>query len=372
MPKRGENIRKRKDGRWEARIIDFYTSNGKAHYKYIYSKSYTEVKILKKDFNIQKDKYINTQKKLSTSISEICTEWLNKNKIKIKQSTYATYHRIIHNHIIPYFNNTEVKDITNTAVQKFIEDKYDNGNDLSVKTIRDITSVLLQIIKHAEKEKYISNFDYDICLPKLQKKEFEILTGIEEQKLNSYLKNNLTLINFGVILAKETGIRIGELCSLKVSDIDINNGTIEITKTIQRIKNFDTDIKAKTKIIITTPKSQKSIRIIPLSDSIISIVKKLYKNYNSDCYILTGTTKYIEPRIFQKKFKEIISDIKIKNITVHSLRHFFATKAVENGFDIKSLSEILGHATVKFTLDIYVHSSFELKRNNMNKIASCF
>ena len=369
MPKRGENIRKRKDGRYEARIIDFYKENGKPHYKSIYSKSYTDVKEMKKEYYIQEkgiEKEINVNKK----IAEVCEEWLIRSKTKIKQSTYATYHRTIENHIIPYFENMGLKNIENRAVQKFIE--YKDNMGLSVKTIRDISVVLLQIIKYAEKEKYILNFDYDLCLPKLPEQEFKILTAIEENRLNHYLKNNLTLENFCVILAKETGIRIGELCALQLQDIDLENGTVKINKTIQRIKNLDPNGGAKTKIIITTPKSKKSVRVIPLPDSITAMAKRLYKNDSPDSYILTGTPKYMEPRLFQKKFKKLLEKLNIKDITVHSLRHGFASKAVEQNFDAKSLSEILGHASVRFTLDRYVHSSFELKRTHMNKMASGF
>ena len=370
MPKRGENIRKRKDGRWEARIIDFYKDNGKAHYKSIYGESYTAVKTLKKDFDLQKNKDINKKAIFQKSMTDICIEWFNKQKIKLKYSTQAEYYRTIHNHIIPYFKDIEPKNINNKTVQNFIGDKYNDGHGLSAKTICDKVTVLLQIIRYSEKEKYFSAFDYDdIDLPKIQTEEFKILTQEEEKKLDNYLKNNLTLENFGVILTKETGIRIGELCALKLDDLDLEKGTLNINKTIQRVKNLDKDATTKTKIIITAPKSKKSTRIIPLPDSIVVMAKNLYKNYGSDTYILTGTTKYIEPRILQKKFKQLMDDLEIKDITVHSLRHFFATKAVENGFDVKSLSEILGHASVRFTLEKYVRSSFELKRKHMNKMA---
>ena len=241
-----------------------------------------------------------------------------------------------------------------------------------MKTVHDVVSVLLQIIKFAERNNYISEFNYDVDLPKLQKKEMEIMDFADEQKLNNYLKNNLTLKNFGVILAKETGLRIGELCALKWNAFNLAKGTVYIHTTIQRVKNLETNAKSKTKIIITSPKSQKSVREIPLPDTLISIVKKLYNYENSDTYVLTGTVKYIEPRTYQKKFKKILEQLKIKDVNFHSLRHLFGTKAVENGFDIKSLSEILGHATVSFTLDRYVHSSFEQKQKNMNKMASCF
>ena len=372
MPKKGENIHKRKDGRWEARVIDFYKTNGKPHQKSLYGKTYTEVKALKKDFELHKDKHItNKGIIISKNMTDICVEWYNKRKIKLKYSSQTEYYRTVHNHIIPYFKDISPKEITSKTVQKFIDDKYDNGNGLSAKTICDKVTLLLQIIKYAEKEKYISAFDYDdICLPKIEASDFRILTPTEEEKLDSYLKNNLTLENFGIILTKETGIRIGELCALKMGDIDIEKGTLTINKTIQRVKNLDENATSKTKIIITAPKSKKSIRVIPLPDSITNMAKNLYKNYSQDTYILTGTAKYIEPRLLQKRFKKLMEELEIKNITVHSLRHFFATKAVENGFDVKSLSEILGHSSVRFTLEKYVHSSFELKRKHMNKMAS--
>ncbi|GHU38100.1 hypothetical protein FACS1894105_11450 [Clostridia bacterium] len=186
------------------------------------------------------------------------------------------------------------------------------------------------------------------------------------------MENNLTLVNFGVILAKSTGIRVGELCALQWSDFNLDKGTVCINKTIQRIKNFDLNASTKTKIVITEPKSQKSVREIPLPYNIIAIVNKLYNFDNNESYILTNTQKFMETRIIQRKFKKILDFLGIIYVKAHSLRHLFATRAVENGFDIKSLSEILGHSTVKFTLDRYVHSSFELKRESMNKMASCF
>ena len=155
-------------------------------------------------------------------------------------------------------------------------------------------------------------------------------------------------------------------------DFNLEKGTIYVNKTIRQVKNLDENARTKTKVIITAPKSQKSVREIPLSDSLLAIIRKLYNHKNPNTYVLTGTSKYIEPRTYQSKFKKILKKPNIKDINFRSLRRLFATKAVENGFDIKSLSEISGHSIVKFTLDRYVHGSFELKRENMNKIACCF
>ena len=199
-----------------------------------------------------------------------------------------------------------------------------------------------------------------------------MLSFSDEKRLNAYLKKHLTPENFGIILAKEAGLRIGEICALQWNDFDLDKGTVCINKTLQRVKNTDEKTTSKTKIIITAPKSQKSVREIPLSDKLMAIVKKLYNYENSDTYVVTGTKKYSEPRKIQRKFMKLLKSFGIMHVCFHGLRHLFATEAVENGFDIKSLSEILGHSTVKFTLDRYVHGSFELKRANMNKMASCF
>jgi integrase len=302
-------------------------------------------------------------------IEKVAQEWLNKIKLRLKQSSFGNYYGITYNHILPYFENCYIAVITRETVEKFIDYKL---KDLSVKTVHDIASKLIQMLKFAERQCYIKDFNYDIDLPTLQKKELKLLNYTDEQRLNAYLKKNLTFENFGIILAKSIGLRIGELCALQWSDFNLEKGTVNITKTLQRVKNHDVNAPTKTKIVITAPKSQKSVREIPLPDTLMPIVKKLYNRSNPDTYILTGTIKYSEPRNVQKKFKKLLNLLGIININFHSLRHLFATRAVESGFDIKSLSEILGHSTVKFTLDRYVHSSFELKRENMNKMAGCF
>ncbi|MCL2311239.1 MAG: site-specific integrase [Firmicutes bacterium] len=315
------------------------------------------------------NQYVISDSSIKKSIVVVYQEWLNKSKMRIKYSSFCIYDGIAQNHILPYFNSYDISDITREIVDSFIDCKLQS---FAPKTVRDITSVLLQILKFAQRKGYISDFDYSIDLPRLQVNELKIMSVTDEQKLNAYLKNNLNLENLGILLAKSTGIRIGELCALKWNDFDLINGTVYISKTIQRVKNHDENATSKTKVIITTPKSQKSVREIPLPDYIIPIIKKLNKGANPNTYILTGTEKYMEPRNLQKKFKILLQSLDIMYVNFHSLRHLFATRAIESDFNIKALSEILGHSSVKITLDRYAHISFELKRSNMNKIASGF
>lgn len=138
---------------------------------------------------------------------------------------------------------------------------------------------------------------------------------------------------------------------------------------MQRIKNTDTDCDSKTKIIIGKPKSQKSIRMIPLQSFLIETLKKFKNKYSNNSYLLTGSEwKYTEPRAYEKTYKKYLEECHLPNIKFHALRHTFATMAVEKDFDPKSLSEILGHSTVRFTLDRYVHPSDKIKRENMERM----
>ena len=233
MAKRGENIRKRKDGRYEARLIDYYKENGKAHYKSLYAKSYTEVKQKMKSYQTATAKKVAPSKK---SIDEFCQEWLDKTRLRVKESPFARYYTVVYNHILPYFKDYRISAVTRESVEKFADYKL---KELSPKTVRDITSILVQLLKYIERSGYITGFNYDIDLPKVHMNELELLTYIEEQKLDAYLKNHMTPENFGILLTKSTGLRIGEICALKWSDFDIDKGTIYINKTLQRVKNFD-------------------------------------------------------------------------------------------------------------------------------------
>lgn len=166
-----------------------------------------------------------------------------------------------------------------------------------------------------------------------------------------------------------TGIRIGELCGLKGGDFNFTNETFEIHRTISRIRNTESTPEhqdAKTKVIIDTPKSTSSLRTIPVPRQLLSLLKR--QHLSPDEYLMTGTIHYTEPRNVQRRFKNILEKCDLPPVTFHSLRHSFATRCIEKGADSKALSEILGHSSVKITLDIYVHSNMEQKREYINQL----
>lgn len=239
----------------------------------------------------------------------------------------------------------------------FSEQLLNNG--LSPKTVNDIILILNALLKYASKY-----FNIEIVVAPYVKelqKEMRVLSISEQNLFEKYLYKDMDNFKFATLISLYTGIRIGELCALQWKDI--NNGTIKIYKTLHRLK----DENGKSKIFIDSPKTFHSNRTIPNPLFLNTIIES--KRSDSENYVIANeSVKIIEPRLMQIKFKRMTTECGLENVTFHTLRHTFATRCVECGFDIKSLSEILGHTDVKTTLNKYVHSSMELKQANMNKL----
>ena len=203
-------------------------------------------------------------------------------------------------------------------------------------------------------------------IPKLENKEIKILSLKERIILEKYCLKENTLKSLGILLSLNTGLRIGEICALKWENIDLKEKNIYVKKTLQRV--YDTENK-KTKIITDKPKTENSIRCIPLNSKIYGELNKIRKGFLEKDFFLTGADGiYIEPRVYQNYYKNMLKSSKVKEYNFHVLRHTFATNCIEVGMDIKSLSEILGHATVDIALNRYVHSSRKMKEKYLEKL----
>ncbi|MCD7753911.1 MAG: site-specific integrase [Clostridiales bacterium] len=369
MSRKGENIFKRKDGRWEARYIKGYDISGKAKYGFCYGKTYTEarakVTILKSEYVVGNE---NNKAKGKQKFSYYCDRWLEQHKVAIKPSTYAKYSYILEHYIKPLLGDYHPCALSNELVEKFKIELL-IGRNLSAKSVRDILTVLKQCLTLTKRQIHEEMPDIEIIYPREQKKEMRVLTRDEQEQLVDYLFSDMDLCKFGVYLALTTGLRIGELCSLRWSDISIQNRTVTVSSTMQRVKNFDNTKEQKTMIYIGSPKSDSSSRIIPLMDSTVVLCKQFITK-NIAAFVLTGTTSFMEPRTLQYRFKRYVEECGLVGVHFHTLRHTFATRCVEAGFELKCLSEILGHANTSITLNRYVHSSMDLKRSNMNKLTT--
>ena len=303
-------------------------------------------------------------------------KWLESIRYKVKESTYARYNYVVFRYVFPYigtipFVNLNASIIDEYANQLLAKGKIENSGGLSGKSVTDILSIVKQIIKYAHIYIDNDNLHLDNLRIKQTSKKMRVLSRCEERDLTKYLMANMDYMNFGILLSLYSGIRLGELCALKWENINEQTGILEIRKTILRIQNTEPYAVSKTKVIISSPKSQCSMRDIPLPESILQIVRKIKASPTS--YILSGLPqKYVEPRTMQNYFQRVLIEAQVSHANFHALRHTFATRCVELGFEIKSLSEILGHSNVNITLNRYVHSSLEQKQENMNKIDHFF
>ena len=173
----------------------------------------------------------------------------------------------------------------------------------------------------------------------------------------------MTLTGLGILISLYMGLRIGELCGLTWADIDIKNRVLYVRRTVQRICSCNSDGK-KTKIVISAPKSDTSFREIAIPEFLAEYLTA-FKG-DDDCYILSGSEKIVEPHAYQYRYKKVLSESNSGDHTYHRLRHTFATNCIESGFDVKTLSEILGHSSADITLNRYVHSSMDRKSACMN------
>ncbi len=378
MARTGENIYKRKDGRWEGRFIYAYGEDGKAKYKYVYAKTYTAVKskLIKRQ---QSSETATLQSSITSEKSKYeywLNEWLALKKLKIKDSTYIRYRNSIENHIKPRLGKYPIDKISTSLMENFVSHLTTHGKlngygGLSAKTISDILLIIKESFQYARNHGVIAMCNFDSIALKKEVHEMRVLSSAEMQILIGVLLRDTDLYKLGVFLCLFTGIRIGELCALQWKNISIDDKTIKIEQTMQRLQSNDPNDVQKTRIIITEPKSFASVRVIPIPEFVIDAIKPYHRNPNA--YLLSGESKYyVEPRTMQNRFKRYLKDSGIEDANFHSLRHTFATRCVEAGFDVKTLSEILGHSSVKITLDKYVHSSMDLKRMNMEKLQLAF
>lgn len=368
MSRKGENIYKRKDGRWEGRYIKYYDLNSKPKFGYVYGKTYSEVKVICNELKV---KYMQPEvSKETIPFNTIINNWLAQKRITVKESTYSRYKNIVDNHITTRLGEIPIESISNETIEEYIvylhtNGRTDNNGGLSSKSISDILSIINNIFKYAKAKNISLQYSYNSFFKSNNTKDVRVLSNEECKALTKTLLDNTDCCKLGVLICLYTGMRIGEICALKWQNIDLTNKIIKVRETMQRIQNIDNNCKKKTKIIFTTPKSVNSSRDIPIPDCIFHILST-FKSQN-DCFLLTNSKcNYIEPRTLQNRFKKYISNSKIENVNFHILRHTFATRCIELGFELKCLSEILGHSNVNITLNKYIHSSLITKKKNMD------
>lgn len=362
MSRRGENIRKRKDGRWEGRYIEH--SGNISRSRSVYAKTYHEVRKklaqAKVKDSANQSIYSSKEKTSALTLNQVAEEWLTEVQNTCKSSTFVKYKNVYTHHIKKNFGNISLHSLEADIL-------IGNTSVKSSSMANSIYCVLNQII-------IFSNIHYKTPRIYLQKQKFreqsttvKVLSKSEQSRLLKVLSKDMDLSKMGIYLCLTTGIRLGELCSLKWSDIDWTAKTLYIKRTVQRMP--DPEKKTHTKLIEQTPKTACSKREIPLSDQLYRMLLN-FRNDN-DIYIF-NKKKPLDPRTFQNRFKKYLTDAGLEQVNFHTLRHSFATNCIECGADIKSVSELLGHSDVKITLNRYVHPTFETKCKCLNSLDAIY
>ncbi len=363
-----DNVHLRKDGRYEARYAKGRDAQGKIIYGFCYAGTYEEAK----------EKADNAKRNLAeaakqdygrtASFGYYCDNWLAANRACLKMSSYAKYRADMHNHLKPCFGAKLPREITPEHVEEFIRTLlYDRA--FSPKTVRDLLTLFHSVFLYIERRTGEKLRTPEFTYPKERRKAVRILDTEEESALLACLAHEMDLCKFGVYIALRTGMRIGEVCALRWRDISLQASTISVCHTVQRIKCIDSGMDARTKLVMGTPKSDSSCRTIPLMPDIEALCVH-FDPVLPESFILTGTEQCMDPRKLQRRLQGYLKECGISEVHFHTLRHTFATRCVEVGFDIKTLSEILGHSSAIITLNKYVHPNLNLKRENMSRLKS--
>lgn len=301
-------------------------------------------------------------------------EWLSRKEVLIKEATLASYAASAENHILPALGDLLLSEITEQRLQaqalRWLEEgRCDGTGGLSERTVRGMVALVKLSLKAAAKEGYVPPQQYEILFPPQREVAHLRVLGKEEQAiLVQHIYLNLTPKNLGIFFCMHTGLRIGELCALRWGDIDLENRTVTVSRTMQRIYRRDADGQGRTKILITTPKTRNSVRVVPLASLLMPILRRMDPG-DAGAYLLTGKTTHTEPRTYRDYYNRLLAKLELPHVNFHGLRHTFATRLIESGADYKTVSELLGHASVNITLNLYVHPQLEQKRKAVELMA---
>lgn len=360
MGRHGENIRKRTDGRWEARYMAYDEEKGKKVCRSVYGHTYEEVKT--KRAETSKTAAVGTgtgnavergaDAAQAISFGAAALEWLASVKAVQKQSTFEKYSFIYRSYLATPLGGVMLSRVTESLIRDCLVSCQTTSESLQ----KSICGVLNGILRYAAKKYHMPPREIKRPAAAVHRKEVGVFTRTEQTKLLSVLCANMDLFKLGVLLCLFTGLRLGELCALKWSDIDLSNRALVVRRTVQRLHAEDAG--TKTALVETFPKSVHASREIPLQAAIAAL---LVRHQNGKEYVFGGDGP-LDPRTMQNHYKKIIEQAGISYRNFHALRHTYATNCIEGGTDVKSLSEMLGHSNVKITLNYYIHPSMDTKR----------
>lgn len=363
MSKRGENIYKRKDGRWEGRILIHAPDSKRIS---VYGKTYREVRD-----RMQEKKLLPGIVHCPKRVSEAAEVWLASRERLLKPSSVAKYRNLVQRHILPLLGKLRICDLDRNTVSGFVRalscGQTGSGVQLTRKTVRDVLMILEKSVRFAG-ELSFSVEKNELSGKTGGGKRITVLSEQEQKRLEEQLLTDTDEKKLGLLLCLYAGLRIGEICAMRWECIDLCEKTLSVNVTMQRLQIAGAGTGQRTGVIESSPKSEDSRRTVPIADFLIEQLLKR-KPRQQSAYLLTGSEQYIEPRSYENYYKRVLSAAGIPVCNFHTLRHTFATRCIESGADAKTVSVLLGHSTVRMTLDRYVHPTMNAKQASINRMA---
>lgn len=366
MCKHGENIYKRKDGRYEGRYVIGRNDQGRTRFGYVYGRSYTLVRreLLKRkaDLWVERERIPKSGMTLRRWMQQyLLGERFAHLKPRSRQIYQATFER----HIAPFLGAADLGQITTADVHQLIA--LLNRKKLAPNTVAGILRLLSSVLRAAQEEGLIRrNPCSKVVLHQPPRDEQRVLSVREQEQLKSAA---LSTGNFAALLALYTGLRLGEICALQWNDVDWARGMLTVRHTAQRLKSAADS--AHTEVVIGPPKSIKSRRAIPLPAFLLKKLEELRASADS-AYVLGKGERPAEPRSIQRQFVKLIQPLDMPGVHFHTLRHTFATRLLELGIDVKTVSVLLGHSSTRITLEFYAHSLLDQQREAMDRLAQAY
>ena len=362
MSRRGENIYKRGDGRWEGRYIRGRTPEGRAQYGYVYAATYSACREKRRQRLRELPREITPSNNMTLpeAVELFFTE--REQKRKLKESTVSRYRYMVRRYIQPQLGAAPLYTLTEERVAAFYQRLQ--GQGLSPKSARDAGVLLRAILRTATKRGCFCT-GVNAELPVCKKRQVEIFTEPEILRLAQHIVNEPDLTGLGVLLTLNSGLRLGELCALRWSDIDLHADFLQVEREVQRLYE-----QGHTRLVVQPPKSESSLRRIPLPADILSLLAAHKPKTAGSVCLLTGTAAPLEPRTMQNRYRALLKRAGVPYRNFHALRHTYATRCIEQNVDVKSVSEMLGHSDVRITLQTYVHVSLRHKQQAVQSI--CF
>ena len=319
---------------------------------------------------------MTTEKAQGITYGEWMHIWLAQRSVYLKEATTEHYRIAARNHILPALGMYPLTALGEQQIQACVlhwmeSGRRDGRGGLSEKTVRGLVTVIKNSLRSAAREGMIVQPTLDIRYPeRTQKQKLSVLSRTEQAMLMQHIYLNLTPKNLGILFCMYTGLRIGELCALRWEDIDMEERVVYVRHTTQRIFHCTESGSGWTELVTTSPKTRSSVRTVPLSSLLYPVLCRMHPG-DGACYLLTGRLRSTEPRTYRDYYNRLLRKLGLPHVHFHGLRHTFATRLIENGADYKTVSELLGHATVNVTLNLYVHPQMEQKRKAIELAGVC-